>query len=112
MHCRVNISKSKSLKNVAQLYGCTVAPLETLLIRVNVVELVGGGSVFDGATLSSFFSRHRPSGLMLSINRNVRLRVRVSVHVFTFEVPFKRLFLPTSQSWMFNNFRDSESLGK
>ena len=32
--------------------------------------------------------------------------------LFTFEVPFKRLFAPTSQSWMSNIFRDSESLGK
>ena len=30
----------------------------------------------------------------------------------TFEVPFKRLFAPTSQSWMSNIFRESESLGK
>ena len=35
-----------------------------------------------------------------------------SVCVFTFEVPFKRLFTPISQSWMSNNFRDFESLGK
>ena len=35
-----------------------------------------------------------------------------SVCVFTFEVPFKRLFAPSSQSWMSNIFRDSESLGK
>ena len=32
--------------------------------------------------------------------------------MFTFEVPFKRLFAPTSQSRMSNIFRDSESLGK
>ena len=38
---------------------------------------------------------------MLSISRNVRLSVRLfvplSVRVFTFEVPFKRLFAPTSE---------------
>ena len=53
---------------------------------------------------------------MLSISWNVRLSVRPSVCpsvcVFTFEVPFKRLFAPTSPSWMSNIFRDSESLGK
>ena len=43
---------------------------------------------------------------------SVRLSVRPSVHVFTFEVPFKRLFAPTSRSQMSNIFRDSESLGK
>ena len=63
-----------------------------------------------------FFSKHWPSGLMLSISRNVRLYVCLSVRVFvcqfTFEVPFKRLFVPTSWSRMSNIFRDSESLGK
>ena len=62
------------------------------------------------------FSNHRPSGPMLSISRNVRLSVCLSlcpsVCVFTFEVPFKRLFAPTSQSRMSNIFRDLESLGK
>ena len=38
--------------------------------------------------------------------------VCVLVCLFTFEVPFKRVFAPTSQSWMSNIFRDSESLGK
>ena len=53
---------------------------------------------------------------MLSISQNVRLFVRLSVclsvRLFTFEVPFKRLFAPPSWSWMSNIFRDSESLGK
>ena len=53
---------------------------------------------------------------MLSISRNVRLfvcqSVRVSVCLFTFEVPFNGLFAPTSRSQMSNIFRDSESLGK
>ena len=43
---------------------------------------------------------------------SVCLSVCLSVCVFTFEVPFKRLFAPTSQSRMSNIFRDSESLGK
>ena len=62
------------------------------------------------------FSKHRPSGPMLSISRNVRLSVcpsvRLSVCLFTFEVPFIGLFAPTSRSRMSNFFRDSESLGK
>ena len=41
-----------------------------------------------------------------------RQRVRPSVLVFTFEVPFKRLFASTFQSRMSNIVRVSESLGK
>ena len=44
-----------------------------------------------------YFSKHRPSGMMLSISwffrLSVRLSVCLSVRVFTFEVPFK-VFLP------------------
>ena len=40
------------------------------------------------------FSKHRPSGPMLSISRNVRLSVCLFVCLFTFEVLFKRLFAP------------------
>ena len=62
------------------------------------------------------FSKHRPSGPMLSISRNIRLSVCLSaclsVCVFTFEVPFNGLFAPSSQTWMSNIFRDSESFGK
>ena len=58
------------------------------------------------------FSKHRPSGPMLSISRNVRPSVCLFVCLFTLEVPFKRLFAPTSQSWMSKIFRESESLGK
>ena len=46
---------------------------------------------------------------MLSISQNVRLCVRVSVCLFTFEVLFKRLFAPTSQSQMSKIVRVSES---
>ena len=38
--------------------------------------------------------------------------VCLCVSLFTFEVPFKRLFASTSQSQMSKVFRDSESLGK
>ena len=43
---------------------------------------------------------------------SVCLSVCLSVRLFTFEVPFKRLFAPTSRSRMSNIVRDSESLGK
>ena len=62
------------------------------------------------------FSKHRPSGPMLSISRNVHifvcLSVCLSVCVFTFEVPFNGIFAPIAWSRMSNIFRDSESLGK
>ena len=69
-----------------------------------------------GICLDLCFSKHRPFGPMLSISRFVRpsvcLFVRLSVRLFTFEVPFNGLFAPTSRSRMSNIFRDSESLGK
>ena len=43
---------------------------------------------------------------------SVRVCVRLSVCLFTFEVPFNGLFAPTSRSRMSNIFTDSESLGK
>ena len=52
------------------------------------------------------FSKHRPSGPMLSISRNVHLSARVSVR------PCVHFWGTTSQSRMSNIFKDSESLGK
>ena len=66
----------------------------------------------DNDHLRSTFSKHRPSGPMLSISRFVRPSVCLFVRVFTFEVPFNGLFAPTSRSRMSNIFRDSESWGK
>ena len=60
----------------------------------------------------AWFSKHWPSGPMLSISRFVRPSVCTSVCLFTFEVPFNGLFAPTSRSRMSNIFTDSESLGK
>ena len=57
------------------------------------------------------FPKHRPSGPMLYKSQNVRLCIRLFVCLsvclfvclyvclFTIEVPFKRLFAPTSWSW-------------
>ena len=56
--------------------------------------------------------KNRPSWPMLSISRFVHVCVYLFVRVFTFEVPFKRLFAPTFQSRMSKKFRDSESLEK
>ena len=46
----------------------------------------------------------------ISPRPSVRPSVRSSVHFWG--ILFKLLFAPTSQSWMSDNFRDSESLGK
>ena len=54
------------------------------------------------------FSKHWPSGPMLSISWNVRS----CVCLFTFEVRFKFLFAPNSQSQMSKVIKDSESLGQ
>ena len=59
-----------------------------------------------------WFSKHWPSGPMLSISQFVRPSVCLYVCLFTFEIPFNSLFAPTSQSRMSNIFTDSESLGK
>ena len=48
----------------------------------------------------------------LFVHPSVCPSVCLSIRLFTFEVPFKRLFSPTSRSRMSNIFRDSESLGK
>ena len=61
------------------------------------------------------FSKHRPSGPMLSISRNVRPSVCLFVCLSVcslLEVPFNGLFAPTSRSRMSNIVKDSESLGK
>ena len=54
------------------------------------------------------FSNHWLSGPMLSISWNVRS----CVCLFTFEVRFKYLFAPNSQSQMSKVIKDSESLGQ
>ena len=46
-----------------------------------------------------------------SLRREKILRIFL-LPLFTFEVPFKHLFAPISQSPMSKKFRDSESLGK
>ena len=58
--------------------------------------------------VSDFFSKHRPSGPMLSISRNVRLSFCGSVGLFTFEVPFNGIFarLPEAGCQIFLEIRD------
>ena len=60
----------------------------------------------------AIFSKHRPSAPMLSISQFVQRFVCLCVCVFTFKVPIKCLFAPTSQSQMSKILRDLESLGK
>ena len=78
------------------------------LLKCNHVVLSTCLFSHSWCVLKLYFSKHRPSGPMLSISQNVRL----SVFVFTFDVPFKHFFAPTSWSQMSKIFRDSESLGK
>ena len=86
------------------------------LIQVGKAGLKGNYAFFFKSFFSFKFSKHRPSGPMLSISQNVHmcvcLCVCVSVCLFTFEVPFNGLFVPTFRSLMSKTFRDSESLVK
>ena len=79
-----------------------------------VVELVGGGSVINGAYPVQFFKASAlwVNAFYKSKCSSVCPCVCPSVCVFTFEVPLKRLFVPTSRSRISNIFRDFESFGK
>ena len=62
-----------------------------------------------------YISSNNKAGVILfkaSAHMCVCVSMCVCVCLFTFEVPFKRLFAPTSRSQMSNIFRDSESLRK
>ena len=67
---------------------------------------IPNGRPFFQLNTNHYFSQHRPSRPLLPISQFVHMCV------FTFEVLFKRLFAPISQSGMSKKFRDSESLGK
>ena len=54
---------------------------------------------------------HFPSKIVLKCS-DKKSFLRILKNLVTFEVSFKRLFVPTSKSWMSNFFRDSESLEK
>ena len=103
-------------KNINMCHKLLSLIQHTTSIPSNLLYKVTFQCVYPLAHLLLYFSKHRPSGPMLSISRNVRPCVRLfvclSVCLFTFEVPFKRLFAPTSRSRMSKTFRDSESLGK
>ena len=79
--------------------------ISPLLVPANIIP-----------TSKSLFSKHRPSGEMLSISRFVHMCVCLSVCLcvclFTFEVPFSGIFAPIFQSRMSKTFIDLESLGK
>ena len=49
---------------------------------------------------------------MSRVTRHIFKALALWADAFTFELLFKRLFAPTSQSWMSNVFQDWESLGK
>ena len=89
--------------NAKQLISCCGTHLTSTHLKL--VEFLTNHGIKKKHT----FSKHRPSGPMLSISPFVCLCACVCVH---FEIPFKRLFAPTFRNIMSNNFRDSESLGK
>ena len=58
------------------------------------------------------FSKHQPSGTMLSISQFVLICVCRSVCLFTFEVTFNCIFPPHFPKLDVHIFRDFESFGK
>ena len=105
------LSKTQKLKNIKKYAKISDTPFDQR-------SLIHGEAWFPPCFVrqNQPFLKHRPSGPMLSISRNVHmfvcLSVCLSVCVFTFQVPFNGLFAPTSQSRMTKIFRDSKSLGK
>ena len=91
-----------------------MSTIEEIILNLNVREEGRGRELFLPAlergyyitlhyialnvSFGFLFLKHRSSELMLSISRNVCPCVFLFVRLFTFEVPFKRLFAPTSQS--------------
>ena len=76
------------------------------------------GTVYYNTLIYTVFTVYPHVRLSVCLRHQVHfqsrpsVRVSVCLSVFTFEVPFKRLFAPTSQSRMSNIFRESESFGK
>ena len=70
-------------------------------------ESLGKSSGRSGLNFEHFCSKN-----VLKLLRQKRFSYHFFRHLFTFEVPFKRLFAPTTQTRMSKIFGDSESLGK
>ena len=98
--------KYHTLTNLALLTNVTLLTNTTFIKNLQLFIHLTHVIYLTSLTLLPLlpFSKHRPSGTMLSISWNVRLSVRLLVSVFTFEVPFKRLFVPTSQSFYVQYF--------
>ena len=90
---------------------CSTPPCQVSGVRCQVSHV--RFDIFKAWALwaDAFYKSKCPS-VCLSVRLCVCPSVCLPVCVFTFEVPFKRHFGPTSQSRMSNIFRDSESLGK
>ena len=168
----MNLNTKPSSENVAEMSIDLLFHLLLALISLTTFKCPTDSLILPKVPPKIYrFSKHRPSGPMLSISRNVCLCVRLFVcpsmcsllryhlnvflpsiskvgypkklknqnplekvvernglrfeysclklprrfflsHLFTFEVMFKRLFAPTSQSQMSNMLRDLESFEK
>ena len=75
--------------------SCVMCHMLHVMCHMSCVTCHISCHVMSCVTVSDF-SKHRPSGPMLSISRNVRLSVRLSVHVFVCSLLRYRLtvFLP------------------
>ena len=89
----------------------TITYFTTFFTPLNFTRNDLGCIKLDQLNSLTNFSKHQPS-VHMCVCVCVCVSVSLSVCLFTFEVLFKRLFSPTSQSWMSKIFRDLESLGK
>ena len=79
------------------------------MLNQNLIETIQKITVSCGALRKEFIHTYK---IFNKIFKASALWDHLSVCLFTFEVPFKRLFAPTSRNQISKIFRDSESLGK
>ena len=81
--------------------------LYILVLHPFFVENIQKPYIFKALALwADAFSKLKCPSVRLSVCPSVCPSVRPSVRVFTFVVPFKRLFAPTARSRISNIFRD------
>ena len=65
-----------------------------------------------GGQKSGVFKAWALWAIAFQVNFSISVSVCVSICLFTFEVPFKCIFAPTSKIWMSKSFKDFKSFRK